>query len=323
VTTFHGTRALVTGGSGFIGSHLVNRLRDDGAEVAVTVRYANPMKNERLRDCWDEITVIEADLRNRGALAELRAFEPEFVFHLAAYNHVGQSFVQVEECFDVNAKGTANLLDVCPGSRKFVYMSTSEVYGHQTKVPFVETMTPDPISPYAITKYAGELYCSMTQRVEDGPAIAIVRAFNTYGPYQSAKAVIPELILNCLRGNPIRTTRGEQTREFNFVTDIVDGLVRAALHPEPIEGPINLASGEEVAIRDLVRKIATLTETRSSLEIGDLPYRPTEIWRMYADSSRARELLGWEPRMGLEQGLKRTIDWFRDYESQTFGSRRN
>ena len=117
-----GKRVLVTGGSGFIGSHLVHRLLAEGAEVGVTVRYGNVMKNERLRDCWSDIRIIEADLRNRGALdAGFRDFPPEAVFHLAAYNHVGQSFVQVEECFDVNAKGTANLLDTCVSAEKFVY----------------------------------------------------------------------------------------------------------------------------------------------------------------------------------------------------------
>lgn len=310
----NGKRVLVTGGSGFIGSHLVHRLLADGAKVAVTVRYGNVMKSERLRDCWDDIQVIEADLRNRGALeAGLREFPPEVVFHLAAYNHVGQSFVQVEECFDVNAKGTANLLDVCPGTERFIYMSTSEVYGHQTEVPFVETMCPEPISPYAITKYAGELYCHMKQRIGGGTSVVMLRPFNTFGPYQSAKAVIPELIVNCLRGETIHTTRGEQTREFNYVDNIIDGLVLAAAHPGQVEGVMNLAGGEEIAIRDLVNKIAELTNTRSKIEIGALPYRPTEIWRMYADSSRARETIGWEPRVRLEEGLAKTIAWFREY----------
>src|ERR1700756_3245828 len=101
---------VVTGGSGFIGSHLVARLLAEGAHVAVVTRYGNIVKNERLRGCWRDIEVIESDLRNRGSLASLRQFKPDIVFHLAAYNHVGQSFLQVEECFDVNAKGTANLL---------------------------------------------------------------------------------------------------------------------------------------------------------------------------------------------------------------------
>ncbi len=307
------SKVLVTGGSGFIPSHLIHRLLQDGARVGTTLRYGNVVKNERIRGVWDDLEIIEADLRNRGALEQVRKWKPDYIFHLAAYNHVGQSFLQVEECFDVNAKGTANLLDTCGPVRKFVYMSTSEVYGHQASVPFVETMTPDPLSPYAITKYAGELYCRLKQRVADSFPIIIVRPFNVYGPYQSSKAIIPELIINCLKGMPVRTTKGEQTREFNFVTDICDGLIKAALHPNPVEGPINIAAGEEVRICDLVRMIAELTETRSSVEIGALPYRPTEIWRMYADATRAHQLLGWKPQTHIKEGLRQTVDWFRNH----------
>jgi len=308
-----GVRVLVTGGSGFIGSHLVGRLLAMGAKVAVLTRYANVMKNERLRDTYDRLHVIEADLRNRGALRSVQAFQPEVVYHLAAYNHVGDSFLQVEECFDVNAKGTANLLDACEGVRRFVYMSTSEVYGHQASVPFIETQCPEPISPYAITKYAGELYCRLKQRVAGGSGIVVLRPFNTFGPYQSVKAVIPELIIKCLLGHPVRTTKGEQTREFNYVSNIVDGLILAGAYVGAIEGPVNIAAGEEVAIRDLVHKIASLTGTNSAIEIGALPYRPTEIWRMYADSTRARTILGWKPEVSLDEGLRRTVEWFRQY----------
>jgi nucleoside-diphosphate-sugar epimerase len=309
-----GKRVLVTGGSGFIGAHLVHRLLSEGAEVGLMVRYGNVVKNERVKDVWDQLTVIEADLRNRGALTAVREFAPTVVFHLAAYNHVGESFRQVEECFDVNAKGTANLLDVLDGAAEtFVYTSTSEVYGHQASVPFVESMCPDPISPYAITKYAGELYCRLKQRVGGSPRVVVVRPFNTFGPYQSGKAVIPELIIDCLKGHPIRTTQGEQTREFNYVGNVVDGLILAAEHPKPIEGPVNLASGEEVAIKDLVRMIADLTQTKSKIEIGALPYRPTEIWRMYADSTRAGDVLGWTPKVSLKDGLTITVDWFRKF----------
>lgn len=305
-----GTRVLVTGGSGFIGSHLVDRLLDLEAEVAVMVRYGNVVKNERLRHVWPRLRVIEADLRNRGALAAIRELGPEVVLHLAAYNHVGESFRQVEECFDVNAKGTANLLDCCAEVGRFVYVSTSEVYGAQEAVPFVETMCPAPISPYAITKYAGELYCRLKQRIGGRPVVAIVRPFNVFGPRQSSKAIIPELIQSCLRGEPIRTTPGEQTREFNYVDNVVDGLLAAAM-ADAVEGPVNIAAGEEVAIRDLVRKVAELTGATARLEIGALPYRPTEIWRMYADGGRARAELGWTPRISFDEGLRLTVEWFR------------
>lgn len=308
-------RILVTGGSGFIGSHLVRRLVAEGAEVGVLVRYDSVMKNERLRPVWKDVHVVEADLRNRGALAAVRDFQPTVVFHLAAYNHVGGSFRQVEECFDVNAKGTANLLDVCGDVERFVYMSTSEVYGQQDTVPFVESMSPEPISPYAITKYAGELYCRMQRRIDGDPSVVVVRPFNTYGPYQSARAVIPELIVRCLQSEPVLTTSGRQTREFNYVADIVDGLVMAARCPTPIEGPVNLSTGHEVAICDLARLIVEMTGSSSDLQIGALPHRPTEIWRMFSTSDRAFEQFGWKPRMKLREGLAETIEWYRSYLS--------
>ena len=110
-----------------------------------------------------------------------------------------------------------------------------------------------------------------------------------------------------------KPTKGEQTREFNFVDNIIDGLILAASHPGKVDGVMNLAGGEEIEIRNLVNKIAELTETRSRIEIGALPYRPTEIWRMFADSSRARNTIGWQPRVRLEDGLKQTVSWFREY----------
>jgi nucleoside-diphosphate-sugar epimerase len=136
----YGKLVPVTGASGLVGSHPVKKLLELRAQVAVMVRYGNPVKDIRLADCWSSLRIIEADLRNRGALEAVRRFNPEVVFHLAAYQDVGRSFAQIEECFDVNAKGTANLLDACEGSGKFVYVATSEVYGLQQSVPFVETM---------------------------------------------------------------------------------------------------------------------------------------------------------------------------------------
>jgi len=298
---------LVTGGSGFIASHLVKQLLSLGAKVTITTRYNSVIDNIRLEDVWENINVIECDLRDPDSLQDIKKLKPQIIFHLAAYNHVGQSFTHVSEVFDVNAKGTANLMQAYEDYEKFVYMSTSEVYGHQTRVPFVETMTPNPISPYAITKYAGELFARMKQRI--GKPVVIVRCFNTFGPYQSVKAIIPEIILKCLKGKPIDATEGKQTREFNYVEDIVDGIIKASKSDTTLAA-INIGSGEDVSIKKLIKKIARLTQSKSKLNFGALDYRPTEIWEMKADNTNAKAYLNWEPRHNLTEGLTKTILWY-------------
>lgn len=301
-------RCLVTGGSGFIASHLVRQLLKLGREVAITARYANPVKCVRLEDEWDSLAwTFEADVRNRSALELAAAWNPDVVYHLAAFHHVGDSFKQSEECFQVNALGSANVLDVFSKS-KIVYMSTSEVYGHQIGVPWDEAMTPRPQSPYAITKYAGELYALMKQKL--GFPVQVVRAFNTFGPGQSSRAVIPDLVLKCLAGKPVETSPGEQTREFNFVGNILGGLVLAG-ERDIVPGPVNLASGIEIQIKHLTRIIHDLTKSKSELRIGALPYRPNEIMRMAGSYQKASQAWGYRPVVDPDTGLAATVEWYR------------
>ncbi|OSM06834.1 NAD-dependent epimerase/dehydratase family protein [Magnetofaba australis] len=305
-------RILVTGGAGFIGSHLTRQLVNLGAEVAVTVKYNSVIDNARIVDLWDKVHVIEADLRNLDSLKQIADYKPQIVFHLAAYNHVGDSFLHINEALDANIKGTANVMQTWEGYERFVYIATSEVYGYQTGFPFTETMTPNPISPYSVGKYGGEQYARLFME-QRGMPIVILRPFNAFGPYQSARAVIPELIQLCLEGRPVKTTQGKQTREFNFVTNLTEGMALAGEADGAIGQTINIGSGEEIAIRDLVKKIHALTGSSSELQIGALPDRPTEIWRMAADNRRAKEILGWEPQVDFETGLLRTIEWFQAF----------
>ncbi len=179
-------------------------------------------------------------------------------------------------------------------------------------MPFKETAAPFPISPYAIGKYAGELYARF-KRHQTGEPIVCIRPFNTFGPYQSEKAVIPELIIRCLRGLPVITTEGKQTREFNFVDNQIDGILAAAAAEPPFDDIINIGSCQEIAICDLVRKIHGLCGTNAELRIGGLPNRPTEIWRMSSDNTRAKEILGWTPTVNFDDGLARTVEWYRNY----------
>ncbi|MDP7012119.1 MAG: GDP-mannose 4,6-dehydratase, partial [Verrucomicrobiota bacterium] len=239
-------------------------------------------------------------------------------FHLAAYNHVGDSFTHVQESILSNMLATANLMEAGLEYERFIYIASSEVYGFQESVPFTESSMPFPISPYAIGKYGGELYAKM-KRHQTNKQIICLRPFNTFGPYQSERAVIPEFIIKCLKGESVELTEGTQTREFNFVENIVGGMLLATgVDPVPI-GSINLGSGEEIAIRDLVQRIHELTGSQSELRIGALENRPTEIWRMQADFLHAEETLGWKSGVGFDEGLRRTVDWYRKF-LDVFGS---
>ncbi|MAG47187.1 hypothetical protein CL617_01155 [archaeon] len=302
---------LVTGAAGFIASHLVRKLVNLGANVTIITQYKSLINNVRIADVWDKINIIEADIRNIDSLNQIKKIKPEIVYHLAAYNHVGNSFTHISECFDVNAKGTANLMEACKGCSKFVYTSTSEIYGYQ-EVPFREDATPKPISPYGITKYSGELYARMKYHQDKYPVV-VLRPFNNFGPYQSEAAIIPEIIINCLLGREIKSTEGKQTREFNFVENIIDGFILAAEKDEAVGKIINLGATEEISIKDLILKIHQLTNSISKLSIGSSEYRPTEIWRMFCDNKIAKKTLGWEPKILFEEGLKKTIEWYKNY----------
>jgi len=305
-------RILITGGSGFIPSHLTRRLVSLGADVGIITKYNSLIDNARIIDLWDKITVMEADIRNQDSLKQIQDFKPQIIFHMAAYNHVGDSFLHVAEALDCNLKGTANVLEAYDDYEKFIYISTSESYGYQENVPFSEEMHPKPVSPYGVGKYAGELYARMKMENMNRP-IVILRPFNAFGPYQSPRAVIAEIIIDCLKGKTIRATKGEQTREFNYISNLVDGFIAAAESKQAIGNIINLGSGVEISIKDLIGMIHMQTGSKSELKIGDLKYRPTEIWRMFAANKRAKGLLNWEPKVDFEEGLKKTIEWYKKY----------
>ena len=313
-----GKTVLVTGGAGFIGSHLVKRLVEEGAKVTVTVKYRSLIDCVRLCSVWDDVETVEADLRNIDSVLTMKPRHFDSVFHLAAYNHVGHSFLHVQESMMSNLLATANLMEHGPDYKRFIYTASSEVYGWQESVPFREENIPCPISPYAIGKYAGELYARLKAHQTRGTIICL-RPFNTFGPYQSERAVIPELIVKCLRGKPVETTQGRQTREFNYVDNIIDGFIAAAQVEEVPDGPVNIGTGKEISIRDLVQKIHSISRSTSQLEIGALKDRPTEIWRMCADNQRAQQLLNWRPRVSFDEGLNRTVDWFRNFLKIYYG----
>jgi nucleoside-diphosphate-sugar epimerase len=312
-------RVLVTGGTGFIASHLCHRLVEEGARLSVLTRYDCATSAVRLADIRDRIEPVEADLRNPDGLRKIAKIKPHLIYHCAAYNHVGGSFENVSEAIDVNGKGTVNLLEAYEEYERFIYISSSEVYGYQETVPFSEGLNPRPISPYAVGKYAGELYARLKSHVAKKPVV-VLRPFNAFGPYQSPRAVIAELVIDCLRGEDVVTTEGIQTREFNYVENLIDGFVLAGLKEEALGEVINLGSGREISIRELATMIHNLSGSKSRLRIGDLPYRPTEIWRMVSDSRKAKRILGWSPKVDLEEGLSKTIAWYRKFDAVFAGT---
>ena len=305
-------KILITGGSGFIGSHLVKYYIKKNYKVAITTKYDSIFENIRLASIWKKITVIESDLRNVDTLFKINKFAPDIIFHLAAYNDVGGSFSNQTEALTSNLISTSNLLENLKNYEQFIYISTSEIYGYQSTVPFKEGMYPQPVSPYSVGKYAGELYSQMHMKFYKKP-IKIIRPFNAYGPGQSMKAVIPELIIKCLRGEKIKTTKGEQTREFNYVTDLVNGFAKCASTKKAIGGIFNIGSNYEIKIKDLVKLIHKLTNSSSSLGIGELKKRKTDISRMKSDYKKFNSISGWNPDIKLIDGLKMTIEWYRKY----------
>jgi nucleoside-diphosphate-sugar epimerase len=235
---------------------------------------------------------------------------PEYVFHLGAFTHVGKSWKRVDECIQANVQGTVNLLQALARYefRRFVYTGTSEIYG-DIDVPFREDAKVNPVSPYSVSKYAGERFCRMFHQSYDWP-IVMLRPFNAYGPGQTPDRIIPEIIVRALRGQELKMTEGHQTREFNYVEDIAEGFVLAGTTPG-VEGQVlNIGCGEEVSMRDLAQTVLDLMGNPIKPQFGALPERPTEIHRMFCDSTKARQALGWSPRHSLADGLHKTIAWY-------------
>lgn len=307
-------RCLVTGAGGFIGSHLTRLLVEMGAETYALVSEVSSVVPIRLAALKHEISIVSGNVADSSAMRRVaETVRPEIIFHLAAFTHVGKSFGRVDECIDTNVHGTVNILSALePDSYEaFIYAGTSEIYG-DIDVPFVETKAVNPVSPYSMTKYAGERFCLMYHQAYGWPIVCL-RPFNAFGPWQSPDRVIPEIITSALRGRDVDMTEGVQTREFNYVTDIARGFIAAALAGKRAHGEIiNIGCGIERSMAEVAHTVLELMGNPVKANLGALPYRPTEIWHMYADNSKAAALLDWRPETDFESALRITIEWFRE-----------
>jgi NAD dependent epimerase/dehydratase len=310
-----GKRVLVTGAGGFIGSHLAERLVEAGANARALVHYNalgtwGWLDHSLLRK---EMEVVAGDICDRDSV--LQAMQGvETVFHLAALIAIPYSYHAPASYVRTNVEGTLNVLQGARelGVERVVHTSTSEVYGTARYVPIDEAHPLQGQSPYSASKIGADKLAEAFHLSFDVPVVT-VRPFNTFGPRQSARAIIPTIIAQCLATETIRLGNLHPTRDLSYVADTVDGFLRSGWVPEALGQTINLGSGQEISIGALAELIARLAGQPFDIESHADRLRPdkSEVERLVADNTRARTLLGWEPTVSLEEGLVRTIEWLR------------
>jgi NAD dependent epimerase/dehydratase len=313
-----GRQVLVTGAGGFIGSHLVERLIGAGASVRAFVRYTSTARAGFLDDIdaavRSELEVVLGDLRDEDAVRQA-VNGVDVVFHLGALIGIPYSYVHPRETFDTNAAGTLNVLVAARDLevRRVVHTSSSEVYGTARYVPIDEQHPLQGQSPYSASKIAADKLAESFADSYELPVVTL-RPFNTYGPRQSARAVIPVIITQALAGQEVALGNLAPTRDFTYVADTVEGFLAAASSEAAVGRTINLGTGNEISIGDLAMLIGEVLGQELAVRTDDARTRPTgsEVERLLSDNTLARELLGWSPTTSLRDGVEATVAWIRD-----------
>jgi len=317
-----GRRVLVTGAGGFIGGHLAARLVRDGAQVRALVRYNS--RNDRGTLEWHdpalvgEMDVVLGDLRDIESVS--RAVQGvDWVLHLGALIAIPYSYLNARDFVETNVLGTLNVAQAAldAGVQRVVHTSTSEVYGTAQTEPITEAHPLEAQSPYAATKIGADKIIDAFHRSHDLPA-TVVRPFNTYGPHQSARAVLPTIITQALAGETLRLGSLDPRRDLTFVEDTVAGFLAAAASPEANGRTLQLGTGEAVSVGELVALVGELLGRELEVELDPARVRPekSEVRLLLSDPALATELTGWRPQVALREGLARTIDWIRDNEAR-------
>jgi NAD dependent epimerase/dehydratase len=315
-----GKRVLVTGAGGFIGSHLTEALVEAGADTRALVHYngngswgwldESPLKKS--------VDVVLGDVRDRDSVRTAMA-DREIVFHLAALIAIPYSYEAPESYVATNIQGTLNILQVARDLEleRVIHTSTSEVYGTARYVPIDEKHQLQGQSPYAATKIGADKLAEAFHLSFALPVVT-VRPFNTFGPRQSARAIIPTIISQCLSGKKLKLGNLHPTRDLNYVSNTVDGFLKAAVAPDAPGGTFNIGSGEEISIGDLATKIIELLGDTVEIETETDRQRPpdSEVNRLVAGADLARDVLNWTPSMSFEDGLRLTIDWIQNHLSK-------
>jgi len=312
-------RVLVTGAGGFIGSHLVERLLEEGAWVRGFVRY-NSRSDEGFltglaRSHTNRLEILSGDLCAQETVREaLRGVT--VVFHLAALVGIPYSYLHPAEVVETNVVGTLNVLLAAreEGVEKLVHTSSSEVYGSALQVPIVEDHPLQPQSPYSATKIGADALALSFHYTYDLP-VAVIRPFNAYGPRQSARAVIPAIIVQALSRDTVCLGATHPTRDFTYVRDTAEAFLAVAASDRSTGEVIQAGTGLEISIGDIAQEIIQLVGRSVRLETKTERVRPTksEVTRLVASNQKARDLLGWIPKVPLQEGLRQTIDYIRDH----------
>jgi len=312
-------KVLVTGADGFIGSHLTEKLAEMGAVVTAFVQY-NSFNSWGWIDTLDrgvqkELEVYTGDIREYDSISKA-VNGKEVVFHLAALIAIPYSYQSPSAYVRTNVEGTLNVMEACRvyNTEKVVHTSTSEVYGTAQYVPIDEKHPLQGQSPYSASKIGADKMAESYYRSFNLP-VATIRPFNTYGPRQSARAIIPAIISQILAGHKtIKLGSLTPTRDLNYVKDTVNGFIRMAEVDQSTGRTINVGSNREISIGDLAQKIISLTGRNVSIEYDESRLRPekSEVNRLWCDNSKALEILGWKPEYTLESGLMETIEWIKN-----------
>ncbi|PIP86862.1 NAD-dependent dehydratase [Candidatus Campbellbacteria bacterium CG22_combo_CG10-13_8_21_14_all_36_13] len=317
-----GQKVLVTGADGFIGSHLVERLLEKGAIVRAFVFY-NSFNSWGWLDTFpkeilEKIEIVAGDVRDQRFVDDA-VKGCDFIFHLAALISIPFSYDAPDSFFDTNTKGTLNILQSArrEGVKRILITSTSEVYGTAKYVPMDELHPLQAQSPYSASKISADHIGESFFR-SFGVPVVIVRPFNTFGPRQSTRAVIPTIITQILSGvDTMKLGRTDTIRDFNYVKDTVDAYCAIAEKDSTTGEEINIATGIGITIGDTVKKIIEITGSKINVETDDVRLRPdsSEVERLIGSADKLKELTGWTPTFGFEKGIEETIKWYSEAEN--------
>jgi dTDP-glucose 4,6-dehydratase len=312
------TRILVTGAGGFIGSHLTEELVRQGEEVRAFVRYNSRDERGLLeyspQEILRQIEIIPGDLKDPdGVRKAVRGCHK--VFHLGALIAIPYSYVHPFDFVQTNVVGTANLLNACLENgavEKIVHTSTSEVYGTAQYIPIDERHPLQAQSPYAASKIGADKLAESYFLSFNLP-IATLRPFNTFGPRQSLRAIIPTIISQALHDRKIRLGNTKPRRDFLFVRDTVRGFIELGKCDEAVGKVINVGTGKDISVEELAKMVLDQIGKKGEIEVEDRRVRPerSEVMQLLSDIRLAQKLFGWAPRYSLEKGLEETIEWYR------------